>query len=55
MIIKNKNTGKYVIIEKTENIQTYYKKIIEQKYNVKLNNINTVNNIKNKINELYKK
>ena len=55
MIIKNKKTGNYILIEKHTNLNNYYKEIIDKKYNVKLNNINIVNSIKSKINELYKK
>ena len=44
MIIKDKLTNKYIIIEKTDNIKNYYFNIVYKKYGINLfqNNINYV-------------
>lgn len=57
MIIKDKTTNKYVIIEKEDNIKNYYFNIVYKKYGVNLfqNNINYIEIIKTKINKYYNK
>jgi len=57
MILKDKTTNKYIIIEKEDNIKNYYFNIVYKKYGVNLfqNNINYIEIIKTKINKYYNK
>ena len=57
MIVKDRTSNKYIIIEKTDNIKNYYFNIVYKKYGINLNksNINYVEIIKTKINKYYNK
>ena len=57
MIIKDKITNKYIIIEKTDNIKNYYFNIVYKKYGINLfhSNVDYIEIIKTKINKYYNK
>ena len=57
MIVKDRNSQKYIIIENTDNIKNYYFNIVYKKYGINLNqnNINYIDIIKSKISKYYNK
>ena len=57
MIIKDRLTNKYIIIDNRDNIKNYYFNIVYKKYGINLNqsNINYIEIIKSKINKYYDK
>ena len=57
MIIKDRLTNKYTIIDNRDNIKNYYFNIVYKKYGINLNqsNINYIEIIKSKINKYYNK
>ena len=57
MIIKDRVTNKYIIIDNKDNIKNYYFNIVYKKYGINLNqsNINYIEIIKSKINKYYNK
>ena len=57
MIVKDRITDKYTIIDNRDNIKNYYFNIVYKKYGINLNqsNINYIEIIKSKINKYYNK
>ena len=57
MIVKDRTSNKYIIIENTDNIKNYYFNIVYKKYGINLNqsNINYIDIIKTKISKYYNK